>query len=303
MFALMNVGSWIRAVVVTGCAVLSTGCLMSGDETGSDAHPARVTVVFNLGAEETSSIGRRMVVLMTSGRDTLCDTLTRSGSLRSTQEGAFLPDPASVTQTVSARYDLAPGRNWKILARVIDDKDSLRSIDSGWVDRLQPFEYRAVEMNLNSRFTSYSARFALPASIALAGETSARKIRFTRLSLDVDGRAAYDSIVSAGSNLSSSVSLTTDYIESGSRNITLSAYGTLEGDTAGVTQPRLLFQGVHRLQAVLGKAASDEKVPLDWKAASAGQPESGSDQAKLVVRLGKVGSLTVRVVLSGALDF
>jgi hypothetical protein len=93
-----------------------------------------------------------------------------------------------------------------------------------------------------------------------------------------------------------------EYVKPGSRVFTLRAYGHLEGDTIGVTPPRLLYQGTQDVRAALGKTAEESAV-LEWQAAEAIVPEPGSDEAGLVVRIGPVQTLTINVQMSGAIDF
>jgi predicted component of type VI protein secretion system len=338
MFATNKIQSAAGLTIMLLAGVLFTGCFMSEDD--QDMHPARVTVEMNLGASDsvaktgtlgktTGEVARHMVVLMTSNKnDTVCDTITSRGAQIS-KDGTFLASSTTTAQTVVAHYELAPHRKWKIAVKVLDTNDSLWYSGTSTVEGLKAFEYRTVGMSCDSRFAAYTARFALPASVRVTGAVSARQVYFTRLTLSVDGAIVHDSVVtavagtlgsaafqaadparlpgSAGKRFfkpvtnSSYIALTHDYVQAGSHEFTLAAYGYLEGDTVGVTQPRLLFQGARNLGSALGKVASEDAVTLDWKATDAATLDAGN--VGLVVKLGKINAVVVTAITSGAIDF
>jgi hypothetical protein len=332
MFATIHPIIRIAGLLLAG--FFCTGCFMAPED--QDMHPARITLEMGLEIADTvpaagalnkasGTASRRMVVLMISNKgDEVRDTITGRGA-QVAGEGTFLAGSTTTAQTVTARYELAPHRKWKIAVKVLDARDSLQYSDSSMVQNLKAFEYRTVAMKLKPRFTGYTARFALPASIRVA-EQGSRQVYFTRLALSIDGKIACDSTVpvlagSIGSaafmaadpsslpgssgkrffkpaSISSSIALAHDYVKPGDHQFTLSAYGYLEGDTMGVTAPRLLFQGDR--STALGKVASEE-VALDWKATDAGA--AAADNGGLVVKLGTVHTMVINVVTSGAIDF
>jgi hypothetical protein len=298
-------GKHLSLAALLASGMMFTGCFMTVEE-GVDMHPARVTVEMTLGASEalakpgiSTVTSRKMVVVMTSHKgDTLRDTITSRGG-RLSREPVFLATVTSVAQTVAPRYDLAPHRRWKISVKVSDARDSLWYSDSSVVEGLEAFDDRKVSMSLISRFAGYAAEFALPAAVTTV-RSGVRKIFFDRLTLLVDGVPVRDSALRAGTG--TRVSLAHEYVKPGSRVFTLRAYGHLEGDTIGVTPSRLLYQGIQDVRAALGKAAENETV-LEWQALEPIVPEPGFDEAGLVVRIGKVHTITVNAQMSGEIDF
>jgi hypothetical protein len=328
--------SRVSAGLLLLAACFCTGCLTAPDEEQFN-HTARLAVEMEVNAPGTLAkssrvqLSRIQVQLVSSERDTLYDVITPKGSLLSA-EPAFLGPSPEDSQVVSASYDLPSGRTWKITVHLLDSRDSVRQADSLKVPRLVPFERRTVALCLRSRFIAFNARFLLPSEIQMrkgALAQASRQVYFTRLSLMEGAQVKCDTSTSgaAGSGFLTAdpvrlpgspgtfffksgsfgeapgVLLADEYVKAGIRNFTLNAYGYVEGDTVGVTPVRLLFQGTRSVNTA---EAQPESVALEWQALDvnlAGPSDDSASPATLMVTLGKVGTITLNVRISGAIDF
>jgi hypothetical protein len=314
-------------------AALFTGCLLQR-ETLKDHDPARVTLDLEIEASPLlakvaeAQLARLTVLFVSSRGDTLRDTITDAGSKRSARL-MFLQGSTTKAQVLSPQYDLAPNRAWKVLVKLYDTRDSVRHLDSMKIQGLVPFEKRGVALCLHARYSIYSAHFFLPSVIRLNGEDGLeRKIFFTRLRL-LDGdnvrcdtntyEASGAGFIRAEGNAlfgseeavffqpgafgeTSSIPLADEYASAGVRTIKLSAYGYLEGDTVGVTEERLLFQGSHNVNAA--QALEQKALALDWQPLEDSEAmDPYADQpVKLNVTIGRVGKIVVNVRMSGEVD-
>jgi hypothetical protein len=297
--------------------MLLTGCLMS-PVPEPDRDPARVSVEMSLEASAamTKSSGallsRAIVLLVSNERDTLRDTITPQGSRLSTDPATFLIFSNRSPLVISARYNLSPYRTWKISTRIFDERDSLRLEGSVEVKNLEPFEYRSASLPLKGYFLAYAMEFLLPQEIRIRQPDSVvtRRLYFTRLSVTLDGVLSRDTVCSTGfaegCSFASSwlgcgpsgILLSDDYVKSGSRKIGLSAYGYLEGETGGVTSPRLLFQGTHDIDSAFTEEPST--VPLEWKAATAAAAIAvDGDNEQVTVKLGRVTTNILNITVPG----
>jgi hypothetical protein len=329
-----NVG--VRTKHLTAGALLALllgGCLMdpagaAGDSTSS-SYPAHVTLEVKSDASDVAASGRKahvlkkMIVLLTSSkRDTVCDTITSMGSLRS-QEPAYLEENVGVVH-LFARYDLKPGRRWNIVVKTLDPLDSAIHLDSVRVEGLQKFEYRAVRLDLLPRWVGSAARVSLPSTVLSEGLS--RRVLFDRVELLVDGIVMQDTtsvissthcLVTADTSLlanaasrkyfrggtgtdtenACALTLTHPYMKVGQNSLAFKAYGYLEGDTVGTTPVRLLLQGQSTVNTGLSKTAAAQSVSLEWVDVP-GETEVASG---VFVNIGKVGTVVTNVVVPGAI--
>jgi hypothetical protein len=306
-----------------------------------DTHPARVTVEMEVVVPEALCkrfrpdqviLNRIVVTLVSSKQDTLKDLITEAGSVLSRDPETFLAGSVA-SQIVSARYDLAPDRTWKIRTQLYDGLDSLRQLDSLKVPALKAFENRTVALCLHPRLSAYNAHLFLPSDILVRetghdaeSRTATREVYFSRIVL-LDGTAVKvdtsavegngagfkgaDPAVLFGASHSvffpsgsfdetPSVGLEDDYVNNGTHTFVLKAYGYIEGDTVGVTRLRLLFEGNQLLNTALAKEAG--AVAMEWKATDIAVPADTSTATRVKVVLGRVGTLIMNVRISGALD-
>jgi hypothetical protein len=236
--------------------------------------------------------------------------------LRST-EPAWLDGTAGNVH-LFVRYELKAGRRWTLAVKTLDRLDSVVHAESLRVEGLQDFEYRAVRIEMAPRWVGYAVRVALPAAMPTAG--GSRAVRFNRVELLVDGVIVRDSQAAAGikffragnastvSNVSSGAAnelvLAHPYVAPGVHAVEFRAYGYLDGDTVGVTPSRLLLGGRTTLNAGLAKAATEEAVPLEWTGEAASNTTAGSAPVSsgLQFRIGAVGTVSMNVVIPGAID-
>lgn len=322
----------VPIALLLGAGLVFTGCLAMPVETEFEsgtrvALGMRVTATDaapggGAGSGETLVLDRLVVTMASAAGDTLRDTLTSAGSRLSTTPARLNPD-AGAGQLLHPVYPIAPGRDWNFTVETFDSRDSL--VHTGTVEAagFEAGELRNVYVRVHPRFARYEARFPLPAT------AGARKIFFRRLVIEVDGIPVRDSAslrlehgfyAASPSELAgaegmrffppkSSATDTTaivmahEYLRTGQRAFAFKAFGYLEGDTAGTTPERLLYQGETGIDVVLGKTAAQETVALEWTGAeSAEGPEAEASGAGMQVTVGKVHTAVINVIIPGAVD-
>jgi hypothetical protein len=300
-----------------------SGCLGGGGSLTNlpDGEFATVNLVIRLGKidAETSIPGdvgmlvkaaanekmmlKHLVMRFTSNlNDTVWDTVA-------SLDGPGLGSGQSADRAVLVDVKLAPLRWWNIEIKTHDQNDSI--IHYGKVGPFASKGGQTVSLNipmLNSRFSLYEARYALPSRIYPAGVPEAervyQKVFFSRLVLEIDSQIVRDTssfspaIVGAGSRfITAGTSLkgaqgkfffkptgllpdtithtqSYNYVRTGPRVFTVSAYGYLEGDTVG-RAPRLLFKGSRSITVTPGATTPVAPVDPVWKGPGTSSPEPG----------------------------
>jgi hypothetical protein len=130
--------------------LLLCGCLTdpasSGGYTGHVTVEVRTASIFPQNATVVPDLKKLVVTMTSSARDTLHDTITSQGSLRST-EPAWLNGTGGNVH-LFARYELKTGRRWTLDVKTLDGLDSVVHNESLRVEGLQDFEYRAMSVEL-----------------------------------------------------------------------------------------------------------------------------------------------------------
>jgi hypothetical protein len=285
----------MTAMIAALCAPLFTGCFSTVLEP--DADPAQVVIATRLPGSPAAP-ARLVVTLASSRGDTLRDTVTEDGS-RLSRRPAFLDARPGRGQSVTTEYELAPNRHWKVQVRLLDKNDSLQMTDSTLLESLKAFERRDAELAPSERFASFPARFVLPAS------QGGRRIEFTRLQLIIDGKVIHDSVAplrkSFAPGEANAVVLAHDYLPRGNYQVTLGAWGRVEGEDASTD--RLLAKGESDFEAVPGQGvAAAQPISLAWTDSTLA-PSPESDAVAFHVSIGKVGKVNLVAEMSGSIDF
>jgi hypothetical protein len=312
-----------------------TGCIfMPEAQTHGTGTPrlARLTleVRINEAGSGSGSLGKRaatlnrLVVVMTSGKLTIRDTITSEGS-RLSREPAILLDDPTAQQTLLLRYELKPDRPWHIEARVTDALDSVRYLGVLDVDDMDAFEYVDGCLPVEPRYAVWEARFRLPGSV---GSGPAQKaVYFSRLAISMNGEKDSDRLPTANSPDQVAlrtatadpaklfgagsmrffqtdadaggvpISVSYDYVGSYTQFFKLRAYGYIEGDTVGRTPERLLYEGERDVNIFTAKGSVDEPVEMGWIATDVLRPEN---ETAIGVRLGRAGRVVMQVYVPGA---
>jgi hypothetical protein len=309
-------GVLFLGLLLGGCLTDPISGAVDSAYTGHVTVEVRTAAIPRHQASVVPDLEKLVVTMTSSARDTLYDTITNRGSLRST-EPAWLDGTAGNVH-LFVRYELKAGRRWTLAVKTLDRLDSVVHAESLRVEGLQDFEYRAVRIEMAPRWVGYAVRVALPAAMPTAG--GSRAVRFNRVELLVDGVIVRDSQAAAGikffragnastvSNVSSGAAnelvLAHPYVAPGVHAVEFRAYGYLDGDTVGVTPSRLLLGGRTTLNAGLAKAATEEAVPLEWTGDAASDMAAGSAPVSsgLQFRIGAVGTVSMNVVIPGAID-
>lgn len=246
-------------------------------------------------------------------------------------------------RSVFVNVELAPLRWWNLEIKTYDQYDSV--VHYGVITSISSKGGQTVNLNvpvLSSRYSLYEARYVLPSVIYAAGlpdsERVYQKIFFNRLVLAVDGQIVRDStsfspaITQAGTRfITADTDLrgasgqfffrpsgappdtvthiqTYQYVQTGTRQFQISAYGYLEGDSIGMA-PRLLFQGNATLNIAAGAVVSATPVLLDWKGPGSNPGDTTSTPGSpdwtgvgMSFTIGKVGKITQQIDIPGGLN-
>jgi hypothetical protein len=275
---------------------------------------------------------QNLVVTFTSSLgDTLRDTIgAQSG-------GGFGSNNKLLSDSVMVNVSLRALRWWNVDIETHDQHDSV--VHKGSAGPFASRGGQIVDLSvplLNSRYLMYEARYALPAEIYAAGladsQRVTQKIYFHRLLLVIDEDTVRDStsfsphvtslsnrfIYADTSKLKNSAGKlffkpngngadtathvqSYEYVKVGVRTFEMSAFGYLEGDTAG-TKPRLLFYGKSELNVLEGGIPEIQTMPLEWRGPGYNPDSTDSPRdwngISLTVTLGRVksGSVTVGII-------
>jgi hypothetical protein len=265
-----------------------SACLM--EPVPANAHPGHLTIEVKSDAAAGAMPALRMVtvVLTSSARDTLRDTITAQGSRQST-EPAYMEGTLGKVH-LYVRYTLKTHRRWLVTVKALDKNDSVIYGGTVSVQDLRDFEYRSVRADLAPRWVGYAARFSFP-SVMVAGGMD-RAVLFQRVELLLDGAIVRDTtshpalaghclavadgrkfpgagarlFFQPGEGAGCGMILAHPYVAPGNHSLDFQAYGYVEGDTVGVTRPRLLLKGKAVLNAGFAKIATEETMALEWAA-------------------------------------
>lgn len=281
---------------------------------------------------------RDMVLRFTSNlRDTVWDTVLAG-------VGTGFGSGDQEDQAITVNVALQPLRWWNIEIKTHDISDSI--IHYAVVGPISSKGGQSVSLNvplINSRYSLYEARYVLPEVIYPAGvpesERVYQKIFFSRLVLRIDSAVVRDTnsfdsaITAAGTRYISSLGAvknsdgkfffrpataadtithvqTYKYVRTGPRNFNIKAYGYLEGDSIGASEPRLLFEGNRNLTITAGATPPISPIILDWRGpGSERDPNAPPLQAgdpdwsglKVEVFIGKVGKVTQTIEIDGSI--
>lgn len=276
----------LAAVVLSGCFVESPSAPDIETPRGEEV---AVNVRMGIGSVTALSktalikMNKLIIVYTSSANDTIRDTITGSTS-------PALDSVSTTGQTVVKNRALTALRSWKIVVTSRDRLDSVIHKDSANIPAMYAGDTAVVNLNLSSRFTMYEAKFLnLPDSIQSATPAQPKQVLcINRLVLKVDGASVRDS-VSTGPCFTklNTHTLDYDYVQVGSRNIQMLAYGPMNSwnvDSA-------LFSGSTTISVGAG-VDSTVALNLSWVG-----PTTGVGQIE--VELGRIGKVTVNGTLPG----
>lgn len=245
--------------------------------------------------DDHSTISLKSMTLRFSSNlnDTLYDTITAAF-------GVGVGSGETGGRVVVANAELPPLRWWNIEIKTFDTNDSI--IHYGNVGPIASKGGQVVDLNvpvINSRFSVYEARYALPSEIFPANVPDSQrvyqKIFFSRLLLEIDGQVVRDSssfspsipgvgtrFITAGAalrgaedalffkpNLAFPDTVTHiqayKYVRTGPRVFKVSAFGYLEGDSVRPGGERLLYSGERNISITPGASLSELPVVLAYR--------------------------------------
>jgi hypothetical protein len=267
--------------------------------------------------------------------DTVRDTVTATGA--GLNANSFLSD------SVTINVNLRALRWWNVQVETRDQNDSIVHQGSAGPFASKGGQTMNITLpELDSRYLMYEAHYKLPHEIYANGlvdtERVIQKIYFYRLVLEIDGAVVQDSSTltppvtvpgtrfiyadtskvrgaqgklffkpdRGGADTATHVQAY-QYVKAGGHTFKMSAYGYLEGDSIGGTNPRLLFQGQADIKINQTGAPSEEEVKLDYKGPGSDAVKDDSTAVPggqnwngihMTVTLGRVkgGKLTVGVI-------
>jgi hypothetical protein len=330
MFAGMK--KFFVGALMASATFVASGCLMSGGSLTNlpEEEFATMNLEIRLGRVDAAApasggvlsksaagaddqiILRDMVLRFTSNlKDTVWDT---AQMLSQDVPGSGVGSGDDGSRTVRIDVKLAPLRWWNIEIKTHDVNDSV--VHYGNVGPFSSKGGQTVTLavpEINSRFSTYEARYALPDMIYPAGVPDSQrvyqKIFFSRLILKVDGDTVRDStsfspaVTVAGSRFitangalqgdtgrfffrprGNGINDTTThvqiypYVKTGPRVFDISAYGYLEGDSITMA-PRLLFHGSRTVAITPGEVTTEVPIVLDYTGPGS-TPEPGAEPPK-----------------------
>lgn len=239
-----------------------------------------------LAKTSTITLTKLILVFSSSVNDTVRDTLTTSTPVA-------ISATSTTAQTINKNYSLAPLRDWKLVAKTLDSKDSVIHKDSTAAVRLNPADTAVMNLTLNSKYTMYEAKFLnIPDSISSSvGGTTKDALNLKRFVLKVDGITVVDSTKASGYFTPlTNHTLSFDYVTVGSHTIALYAYTDVGGlHYWDASLP--LYSGSTVINVTAGSDLT-QPLTLTWVG-----PLNGT--GKLSVTIGKVGKVTVNGSLTG----
>jgi hypothetical protein len=277
---------------------------------------------------------RDMVLRFTSNlRDTVWDTVMAG-------VGTGFSGDQAADQSITVNVALQPLRWWNIEIKTHDIHDSV--IHYANVGPIASKGGNAVSMDvplINSRYSLYEARYVFPDRIFPANvpveQRVYQRIFFSRMVLMIDSTIVRDStsfnpLITPGPRfINSDTALKnaagklffrpsrseTDtmthvqsykYVRTGPRTFNIKAFGYLEGDSVGVSEPRLLFEGSRSVTIAPGASAPILPIILDWMGPGSDknpidtlQPDDRDwSGITMMVKIGKVGNVSQEIVIN-----
>lgn len=293
----------ISALVgVVALAATASGCL---NDSGARANPGSdaklvvttrvkdVNKVNGLGKAATISL-KKLIITLTPNDTALA--VRRDTVLADT--GASFGSTATSDQQFTRDYSVNPLRNWTIVVKTLDAKDSVIHYDSTTADSLFAGETRAVELNLSSRYVMYEAQFSLPDSVNFTLSSFKQPLKVKRAVLRVDGVIVADSTRSPRFEPSIPPSTTVhairfDYIRvNRTPTVKVEFYGTI---------------GSYPTDTLLFVSEFDDVSPSDPNPPASQPVYVGPDAATLgnvataglVINIGKVGTVVFNTNING----
>jgi len=173
---------------------------------------------------------KRMIVTLTSNVSS--DSVIRDTIL----PGTFGFSESFASAKVEKTYGLKPLRDWNLVVKVLDARDSLIYEGSGKAAKLLAGEARPLVVQTTARYEPYRVRFTLPDSVGPPLGTIKQSIRFRRVRVTLDGATILDSSLASGYFAASPVihTLYYDYVNPAAHSWTISFYGDFPGWNASL---------------------------------------------------------------------
>jgi hypothetical protein len=179
---------------LTALVAMATGCL--NDSSSRKPANANLVVVASVKDANKKGLGKaatislkKLIITMTSNN--VSDAVRRDTVLADT--GAAFVSSVTSNQALVRSYALNPLRNWTLVVKTLDTKDSVIHYDSVTVTGLNAGETRTVPLNLTARYVMYEAKFTIPDSVNFTQSVFKRDLLVHRVVLKVDGVIVADS--------------------------------------------------------------------------------------------------------------
>lgn len=234
------------------------------------------------------SLSKLIIQITSSAADTVRDTILAGGGLSAT---------SSTAQTINKNYDLKSLRTWKLVAKTLDNNDSLIHKDSATTSQLNPADTAVITFSMNAKYSMYEAKFlTIPGLISSsAAGTGTDSLHLKRLVFKLDGSTVIDSTNPSGYfTPGSTITLPYDYVTASvagiNHTVQLLAY-TGPGGLHFWDSSLPLYNGSIVINTTSGVDLA-QPVTLNWVG-----PTTGT--GKLSITIGKVGKVTVNGTLPG----
>jgi hypothetical protein len=287
----------LGALALAGLAF--SGCLNdSGSRSGSgDANLAismKVSDMDNVPKKGALGKGsviklKKLVITMTS--NVAADAVIRDTIFASDTVGSRFVSSTTDSQTFTKAYAIKPLRNWSVVIKTLDTRDSVIHRDSVEAKSLLVGETRTIGLDLQARFVTYAVKFTVPDSLRSNVSQQAQKIFITRFVMKIDSTVAIDSSRPAGFATHPVVHTSIfDYIPVNTTpDVTIRFYGHSAG-----TNDTLLFE------AVIPDVDPEGPEPLvNAIYVGPGANGSGGAIANLNIKIGKVNTIVFNTDVNG----
>jgi hypothetical protein len=280
-------------------AAALTGCLNDAPARTGDAKISIQMALPDMDATTKGTLSKgsviklkKLIVTMTS--NVVTDAIIRDTILASDSTGSTFKTSTNADQTFSKAYAIKPLRNWTVVVKTLDTRDSVIHRDSVLASNLLAAETRNITLNLDARYVMYEVKYSVPDSLKSNLSGQGQKLIITRVIVKIDSALAIDTSSFTGFAPAPVVhSSTYDYIPVNSTpDVIIRFYGHSVG-----TNDTLLFQAI-----IPNVDPEVEQPPVNAIYVGPGAVGGGGAVNNLIINIGKVNTITFNTNVNGVVS-
>lgn len=290
---------FIRTAAAVLGASLLVGALFAGCLNGAEPaqDKARLSISMKVLEGASTRLGKGSEIRLSKLVVTLRSSDPADPVIRDTvfaDAGSGLSSGTAANQQVTRQYTIRPLRNWSVVVKTLDTRDSVIHRDSVMASSILIGETRTIPLDLSARYVATEVKFTVPDSLYSLVSLGNKNLTINRLEMLVDSVVVRDTTKVPEFLHGQVHTVYYDYIRSNTQpTVILQFYGRI--DTMSTDQ--LLFRST--LQNV---DLTADNLPV--RAQYIGPQSGGNDAtAKLMLNIGKVHTVKLDVGLQDTIPF